>query len=331
MVSRSCDQCGANVAADEQFCPSCGSFIDPLASNPAPHPIPAPIASGQRGAVISVSSDGNYEEFSLDKPPVEVAPQPSSGGRGGPGGGSLECPSCGTPNPSANLHCQNCGARLKQGPLPTAPRPAVQVTAGVRAALAISGLLLIVILVALAFNIFGGDETATTTTTLAETTTTAAVEEEVIPILRAECDPPGLGSYSCSNLTAGIAPNNEFQINWETLEQEEGTLNIRLLFSQAMTIRRIEWTNISDDTRFLQNHRARGITIDANNQPTPVNLTLEDSPGTQIINYVAINADYVDITVHSTHRSQVVDGNSWPELAIDEIVVWGRPYVPPSG
>lgn len=195
--------------------------------------------------------------------------------------------------------------------------------------MAISGLLLIVILVALAFNIFGGDETATTTTVELSTTTSQVVENAVIPILDVECEPQGLGSYACSNLAAG--QNSEFQVNWETLEAEEETLRIRIKFSQAMTVSRLEWINIADETRFLQNHRARGITIDADNQVTSVSTTLEDTRGGQIVNYVAINANYIDITVHSSHRSQVVNGNSFAELAIDEIVVWGRPYIAPSG
>lgn len=242
----------------------------------------------------------------------------------------MECPSCGTPNPSTNLHCQNCGARLRQGPLPTAPRPAVQVTAGVRAALAISGLLLIVILVALAFNIFGGEQTATSTTVESSSTTSSPAQENaVIPILRPTCDPEGLGSYACTNLTGGTS--DEFQVNWETLEADEETLQIRLDFSQAMTVSRIEWVNIAEETRFKQNHRARGITIDADNQVTSVSVTLEDTPGLQDVNYAALNANYIIITVHSTHRSQVIGGNSFPELAIDEITVWGRPFVPAGG
>jgi hypothetical protein len=328
VVSRTCDQCGATVAADEQFCPSCGSFIDPLSTTPASRPQPEPVATARpSGNVISVSSDGPYEEFSLDQPPAEAVLKSVSKPRGT--NGSMECPSCGTPNPSTNLHCQNCGARLRQGPLPTAPRPAVQVTAGVRAALAISGLLLIVILVALAFNIFGGDETATTTTVETSTTTSQVVENAIIPVLNVECEPQGLGSFACSNLAAGIG--SEFQVNWEELEAAEETLQIRILFSQAMTVSRLEWVNIADETRFLQNHRARGITIDADNQVTSVNATLEDIRGSQIVNYVALNANYIDVTVYSTHRSQVVSGNSYPEMAIDEIVVWGRPYVAPGG
>ena len=42
-------------------------------------------------------------------------------------------------------------------------------------------------------------------------------------------------------------------------------------------------------------------------------------------------ANYVEITVHSTYRSQVVGDQSFSELAIDEIQVIGRPYTAPAG
>lgn len=322
MVSHTCEQCGATVAADEQFCPSCGSFIDPL-RQPAPPRATRPETRPRRsGNVISVSSDGPYEEFTLKEPEPSPAPPPPPRRNGGT---AVECPSCKTPNPSTNLHCQNCGARLRQDPLPTAPRPAVQATAGVRAALAISGLLLIVILVALAFNMFSGDGTAGTSSSVASTSTSVppVVENAPIEILRADCTPPGLGSFSCSNLVSG--EGTEFQVNWEELEAAEDTLTIRLSFAQPMIVARVDWTNITDQNRFLQNHRAMGITIDGNNQLTPLSTNLEDVPGTQLINYAAIGADYIEITVHSTFRSQVVDDRTFPELAIDEIVVIGRP------
>ena len=140
MASQTCEQCGAIAAGDEQFCPSCGAFMDPMTT---PRPRPRPTSSGN---VISVSSDGPsdspYEEFSLQTPPTQdTPPRPQSSPRGGGGGngsgngGPVDCPSCGAVNPANNRHCQECGARLRQGPLPTAPRPAVQATAGVRAAL----------------------------------------------------------------------------------------------------------------------------------------------------------------------------------------------------
>lgn len=324
MVSHTCEQCGATVAADEQFCPSCGAFVDPL-RQPSPPPMPRPQSRPRRsGNVISVSSDGPYEEFTLNEPEPAPAPKPTPSPRRN-GGTTVECPSCKTPNPSTNLHCQNCGARLRQDPLPTAPRPAVQATAGVRAALAISALLLVVILVALAFNMFSGDGTANSSTTLGSTTTSTpqVVENFPIEILRADCTPPGLGSFDCSNLTTGLG--TEFQVNWEELEAVEETLTIRLSFAQPMIVERVDWSNIADQNRFLQNHRAMGITLDADNQLTPLSTNLEDSPGTQIITWAAINANYVEITVHSTYRSQVVEDRTFPELAIDEIVIIGRP------
>ena len=318
MVSQTCNHCGATVDADEQFCPKCGSFIDPMAPTPPPAP----------GTVISVSSDGNYEEFSLDEePPVdsdtEDAPPPPSGGK------SIHCPSCNAINPASNRHCQECGARLSQGPLPTAPRPAVQATAGVRAALAISGLLFVVVVVALIFNFFSGDESASDTT-LGSTTTTQPVitEPAVIDILDQECSPEGLGSFTCANLVSGS--NAEYQVNWEEIEADETNITIKLIFRQPMIVTRIDWTSITDPVRFRQNYRARGLTIDAQGSLTQVPHELEDIPGIQTINYAAVNANWIEITIQSAYQAEVQEGNVFRELAIDEIIIWGRPANPPS-
>lgn len=317
MVSQTCNNCGATVAADEQFCPTCGFFIDPMA--PAPSPAPE--------TVISVSSDGNYEEFSLDTEPPD---DPDTGESPPPGGGkSVHCPSCNAINPASNRHCQECGARLSQGPLPTAPRPAVQATAGVRAAVAISGLLFTVIVVALIFNFFGGDGVATETTLGSTTTTQPTIAEpEIIDILDQECSPDGLGSFTCANLVSGS--NGEYQVSWEEIEAEEGNIVVKLIFRQPMIVTRIDWTNITDPVRFRQNYRARGLTIDAQGSLTQVPHELEDTPGIQIINYAAVNANWIEITVQSAYQAEVVEGNVFRELAIDEIVIWGRPANPTS-
>ena len=317
MVSRVCDQCGEDVAADEQFCPNCGNFIDPMAP-------PRPAAAGE---VISVRSDGNYEEFSLDNEPpgseeppdhehVEEPPQRSGQG--------VTCPSCGAANPPGNRHCQECGARLDQSPLPTAPRPAVQATAGVRAAVAISGLLFVVIIVALLFNVFSGDPAASDTTIEATTTTPPAITEpEVIDILDQQCDPEGLGSFACVNLTSGT--DAEYQVNWEDIELEEGNIVIKLFFRQPMIVTRIDWSNIEDPTRFRRNYRARGLTIDAQGSLTEVPHELEDTPGLQTIPYAAVNANWIEITIQSAFQAEIIDDNVFRELAITEIAVWGRP------
>lgn len=319
MVSQTCDQCGATVASDEQFCPNCGSFIDPMKTHS--HPTAPP------GNVISVSSDGNYEEFSLeDAPPAmqrEPSPRRSSGN-----GNTTSCPSCGAVNPASNRHCQECGARLDQAPLPTAPRPAVQATAGVRAALAISGLLFLVILVALFFNIFNGDG-APSDTTVASTSTTVptVIEPSVIEIIDQTCTPEGIGALTCSNLTSGT--DAEYQINWEELTQQEGDVTIRLTFRQPMVVTRIDWQNIEDPTRFRQNYKARGLIIDADGSISDVTHELENTPGLQTITYATLDANWIEITIQSAWPAELVDDNIWQEIAIDEITVWGRPASPP--
>lgn len=323
MVTQTCDQCGATVAADEQFCPTCGAFIDPMKKHKHP---PA------SGNVISVSSngnqsDGNYEEFSLDEPPPrEEQPVDEPDPRKNPSK-TVVCPSCSAVNPSTNRHCQECGARLDQAPLPTAPRPAVQATAGVRAALAISGLLFLVILIALFVNILNGDETASDTTVAATSTTTATVlEPSPIEVIDQTCTPEGIGALTCSNLTSGT--DAEYQVNWEELSLEEGDVTIRLTFRQPMVVTRIDWKNIEDPTRFRQNFKARGLVIDADGSISDVTHELENTPGLQTITYATLDANWIEITITSAWPAEIVEDNIWQEIAIDEITVWGRPATP---
>ena len=98
----------------------------------------------------------------------------------------------------------------------TAPRPAVQATAGVRAALAISALIFGVIVVALLFNVFNGDPSASgsSTTTPAATSTTIA-ELAPIDVLDAECSQEGLGSFVCENLIDGT--EGEYQFDYDAV------------------------------------------------------------------------------------------------------------------
>lgn len=329
MASQVCGQCGATVAADEQFCPSCGAFIDPLAPGLPPTSAPGRPAA-RPGNVISISPDGNrYEEFSLQEPPS--APRSSQPPRM-TNGDMIECPSCKASNPASNRHCQQCGARIHQGALPTAPRPAVQATAGVRAAVAISALFLTVVLAAVLFNFLGGGDNgagATTTTVSGTTTTQDSVPNAPLDVLRQDCLPAGIGSFTCANLTDGD-PLTEYQVNWEEVASTaDGTIEIILSFPVAVTIERIEWVNISDPIRFQQNYRARGITIKADTNPSAVPFEIPDQPGAYFIPFPGFGAHTVTISILSAHQAQVADGNRWAEIAIAEIVVWGRPT--PSG
>lgn len=298
--------------------------MDPMSG---PRPRPRPRRSGG-GNVISVSSDGPYEEFSLeDRPPTSErrASRPAGNGNGNGNGREIACPSCGAINPGNNRHCQECGARLRQGPLPTAPRPAVQATAGVRAALAISGLLLGVILIALFFNIFNGeDPVADASTTTTATTAPSIVQAEPVEILEQICDPPGIGGLICANLTSGTT--DEYQVSWEETSAEGVTIQLSFLVPIAIT--EIHWTNIEDPTRFRQNYRAHSLTLVADDSLAEVPVELEDRQGTQIIRYTALNTSTLTIHIVDAFEAEVVDDNRFDEIAIDEIVVIGRPVTP---
>lgn len=335
MASQTCDHCGAIVAGDEQFCPSCGSFMDPMS---APQPRPRSTRSSDK--VISISSDGSttssdsgYEEFSLDEPPNREAraetPPPGRARNSNGNGTPVECPSCGAVNPGNNRHCQECGARLKQGPLPTAPRPAVQATAGVRAALAISGLLLGVILIALFFNIFTGEDPEVVDSSSTTPSTAAPpLEPAPIDVLDETCTPDGIGSLICANLTSGTA--DEYQVSW--IENQETGIEIRFTFLEPMAITAIHWTNIEDATRFQQNYRASTITVESDDSVAgPTTISLQDVQGTQVAQYSALQTTALTIRVIDAYQAQVVGDNVFDEMAITEIEIWGRPVITPTG
>ena len=305
MARHVCNNCGATVV-DEEFCPTCGSWIDPLTS---------PSAKSGRGG-------DDYEEFDLEDGPP---PAPRSGE-------PLICPSCGASNPANNRHCEECGARLRQSPLPAAPRPAVQATAGVRAVIALSALLGVVVLGALILNVFRDDTTTTTTTlagsesTVSTTETTAAIQDpEPIRILVANCTPEGLGgTFACSNLINGN--EGEFQVNWNELPDTEKSVVIQLTFAQPMVVEQIHWNNIEDERRFRLNYRVHGITIDAEGNLIPVGQELQNEPGLQSFPFAAIRANWIRITVQSVWNAEVVeDTEPFDELAIAEITVIGYP------
>ena len=213
---------------------------------------------------------------------------------------------------------------MRQGPLPTAPRPAVQATAGVRAALAISALLFAVVVIALLFNVFNGPGGEASTTVSAGDSTTLGTSAEIaqIEVISVECTPPGIGSFVCENLISGT--EDEYQVTYEEVIEADEKVVIKLIFREPMTVTRIDWTNLADDVQFRRNYRARGITIAAQGNPQAIPVELEDSPGLQTIAFAAVETTEVEITIESAYLAELVEGNSFRELAIQEIAVFGR-------
>jgi RNA polymerase subunit RPABC4/transcription elongation factor Spt4 len=307
-----CDNCGAAVA-EEEFCPTCGAWIDRLDEvQPGP-------------------GDEDFEEFSLGDLPPEDDP-------GEAGWESqrvvvprqeVQCPSCGSPNPASNRHCEECGARLSQGALPVAPRPAVQATAGTRAVMAISGILVGVVVLALLFNaIMEGDAAPATTTVAADSTTTTAPAPEPIEVLRVECQPADLmlSGFPCEDLVN--ARPGEFQVNWQALPPEE-SVTVTLVFPSPMVVRQIQWENLPDGDRFHQNYRAKTVEVMAEDFLVPFVLRLEDQPGLQVFPVASLGTNTLTFTITDAYLAEVVNDQVFTELAIAEITVLGYP-APPS-
>lgn len=286
-----------------------------------------PLKPEARPHIISVSSSG-FEEFDLSEPPSEPVPIAAERSVARPGK-TTQCPSCGAINPSNNRHCEECGARLSQAPLPTAPRPAVQTTAGVRAALAISGLLFGVVLIALVFNVFTSGGTTPSSTTLEDSTSSIPqVEENLpLPVIGTECSVDGIGSFACSNLTSGS--DAEYQVNWEELPDDQKIV-ITLTFGQPMVVQQIQWKGITDPVKFAQNYRARGLVITSSDAISEVTFELSDEPGEQTIPFIAIGANSIEIEIQSAFFAELTEGEQFREIAIDEIIPIGRPQATPT-
>ena len=126
--------------------------------------------------------DDLFEPFELDEtpPPAPDRPEPrpeATVRAQNPSAtqiATLSCPSCGSANPDYNRHCEQCGARLSQEPLPVAAPPSLRTSPGGRALGVLAAVVLLVALAALIFNIFGGETVAEPTTTTAPPPTIAA-------------------------------------------------------------------------------------------------------------------------------------------------------------
>ena len=211
--------------------------------------------------------------------------------------------------------------------MPVAPRPAVQTTAGVRAAMGISAVLVVVILAVILVNLFGGDEGGTETTVVAEgASTTVTVRSEPVPlsVLAVECSVDGISGFDCSNLTDGVTDRTgEYQFNWVQLEAGTNP-TITLKFAEQVLIRSILWTNIEDADRFQQNWKVQRIAI-SDDSEIPLPTELNNEAGAQVIPYVSLPTFELTIELTEAYSAVAVGDNVFEELGIAEIQVLGNP------
>jgi uncharacterized OB-fold protein len=138
-----CSRCGfANVPGD-QFCGSCGAFLEWEGTPAAPSATAGPLAAGPpaAGTPSGGPPQGPGAAAAATVPPGPQAattrqaappplPIPAAGAEG-----LVRCPSCGIANPSSRTFCQTCGAKLLPAAV-VAARSREEIAAAVAAAAA---------------------------------------------------------------------------------------------------------------------------------------------------------------------------------------------------
>jgi hypothetical protein len=264
-----------------------------------------------------------FEPFDLQEgPPAQPGTTPGSGGPptgGGPPGQGNLCPSCGSLNPPFNQHCEACGARISQAPLPVAPQPLLRTTAGARALMVLAGVILTVAVLAGAVNLFRGGGETTTSTTEAVTTTEAALDIVELEPIRVDCDSE-LAAFPCSALT-----ESDPERYWNAEGEEMIGTRIQFLFAPPVRITEIYVYNLEDEAKFHRNARIRGLEVVVDDLPTADIVELMDSNEPQKIQPRSLRTSRLTLTITSAYPGETwEDQPPYKELAVQEIVFYGR-------
>lgn len=271
---------------------------------------------------MSISDSSPTAEFTLaGEPDMPPANQPQ-----GQQERTVHCPLCGSANPTSNRHCEECGARLGNAPLPVAPQPMINTTAAMRSAMIAIGVLVAVLVIALMVRSFGGDDTTTSTLAPGGTTvpSTVAVPETVKAVIdSAECTAE-YGTHPCVALFDGGAND------WNGNIGDRTEMTITLRFDQPYDISAVGFVNLTGD-RFAANARPQAVQIATNDASTPVTFPFDDQEGAlPLVTYVTRSSTEMTITITAWYSSQASgEGEEiqagFNDISIEEIEVWGTP------
>ncbi|MEE8331474.1 MAG: discoidin domain-containing protein [Acidimicrobiia bacterium] len=264
-----------------------------------------------------------FEPFELDEGPPEPgdeesAPAPALSMDDAP---MVSCPSCGTTNPAHNRHCESCGARVSQGPLPVSPQPMLRTTAGARALMVLAAVILAVALIALLVNIFNGGSDNPSAGTTADTTGASTIPSQAIVELqvtdvRASSQIPGF--------PASALIDSDPENSWNDT-QLSGQAFLTFTFAQPVQITQIQLQNITDEERFHRNFRIRDYQIEIDDLPTVTSGTLEDDNSAQAITVPSLQTTEITIKVINTYTAEPYEGRlPFRELALQEVKFFGR-------
>ncbi len=232
---------------------------------------------------------------------------------------AIACPSCGAKNPPFNHHCERCGSRLSADPMPIAASPMSRASAGGRALGVLAAVVLVVALIALMMNIFGGDEVALSDTTTSSTSSTLpAIVTEILPI-SVKASSQGGDAFGPENLIDG---NPETRWNDDALHGVGAWLEFT--FSRPVSITEIEFQNVTDDEPFRRNYKIQGYTITVDDLNVPISGRLVNSNEPQRVNIASLETTTLRIDVTTTHLAEPVGENPpFDELALEAVRFFG--------
>lgn len=235
---------------------------------------------------------------------------------------TVNCPSCGAHNPAYNHHCERCGSRLSSDPMPIAPAPASRSSAGGRALGVLSAVVLLVALVALMMNIFGGDsEGESVGPSESDTTTSSTIPKPATLIVPTSVT-------ASSSLSDSFAPRNLIDGNPDTRWNDDGLRGVgawlEFKFSTPVAITEIVFQNVTDPEAFKRNYKIQGYQIEVNDLTVPISGRLLNSAEPQRVKVASLETFTLTINVTNTHLAEP-DGQLQPftELALQGIEFFG--------
>ncbi|MDK1009925.1 MAG: discoidin domain-containing protein [Actinomycetota bacterium] len=236
-------------------------------------------------------------------------------------GDTIGCPSCGARNPTFNHHCERCGSRLSQDPMPIATAPAARASAGSRALGVLAAVVLLVALLALVTTIFRGDdaEVAIPGPEPTETTTTKPPIITELTAVSATASSQVADSFGPENLLDG-----DPDTRWNDDSQRGVGAWLEFTFATPVEISEIEFQNVTDDEAFRRNYKIQGYTITVNDLSVSISGRLKNSNEPQRVRIASLETITLRIDVTSTHLAESVGTNPpWQELALQGLRFFG--------
>lgn len=236
-------------------------------------------------------------------------------------GDVVGCPSCGAQNPAYNHHCERCGSRLSEDPMPVAPAPQSRSSAGGRALGVLAAVVLLVALVALTMNIFRGGEAEQAGPDTSSSSTTTTVLVPTVELFAASAS-------ASSQVAESFGPDNLIDGNPETRWNDDSQRGVgawlEFTFATPVQIREIVLQNVTDNEKFKQNYKIQGYTITVNDLNVPISGRLANSNEPQTVKIASLETFTLRIEVTTTHPAEPVDDKPpFDELALEAVQFFG--------